>query len=80
MNARPRVVLIGAGGVSTGEADYVKSAVEAIGRLVFWRVAIKPGRPVAMGVIQARKGVWHGSAILTDAQWARMERSRRELC
>ena len=41
------------GGVSTGEADYVRDAVERIGRLVFWRVAIKPGRPVAMGVIPA---------------------------
>jgi molybdopterin molybdotransferase len=40
------------GGVSTGEADHVRSAVEKIGRLVFWRVAIKPGRPVAMGVIR----------------------------
>ena len=40
------------GGVSTGEADHVRGAVERIGRLVFWRVAIKPGRPVAMGVIR----------------------------
>jgi molybdopterin molybdotransferase len=39
------------GGVSTGEADHVRGAVEDIGRLVFWRVGIKPGRPVAMGVI-----------------------------
>jgi molybdopterin molybdotransferase len=39
------------GGVSTGEADHVRSTVEAIGRLVFWRVGIKPGRPVAMGVV-----------------------------
>jgi molybdopterin molybdotransferase len=39
------------GGVSTGEADYVKAAVESVGTLVFWRMAIKPGRPVAMGVI-----------------------------
>jgi molybdopterin molybdotransferase len=39
------------GGVSTGEADYVRDAVERVGRLVFWRLAIKPGRPVAMGVI-----------------------------
>jgi len=37
------------GRVSTGEADYVRDAVERVGRLVFWRVAIKPGRPVAMG-------------------------------
>ena len=40
------------GGVSTGEADHVRDAVESIGRLVFWRVAIKPGRPVAMGVVK----------------------------
>jgi molybdopterin molybdotransferase len=39
------------GGVSTGEADHVRDAVETIGTLVFWRIAIKPGRPVAMGVI-----------------------------
>jgi molybdopterin molybdotransferase len=39
------------GGVSTGEADYVRDAVEAAGKLVFWRVAIKPGRPVAMGLL-----------------------------
>jgi molybdopterin molybdotransferase len=39
------------GGVSTGEADHVRSTVEQIGKLVFWRVAIKPGRPVAMGVL-----------------------------
>jgi molybdopterin molybdotransferase len=40
------------GGVSTGEADHVRTALERIGSLVFWRVAIKPGRPVAMGVIR----------------------------
>jgi len=45
-------LVIASGGVSTGEADFVKAAVEAVGSLVFWRVAIKPGRPVAMGVIR----------------------------
>jgi molybdopterin molybdotransferase len=44
-------LVLTSGGVSTGEADYVRDAVEKVGRLVFWRVAIKPGRPVAMGVI-----------------------------
>ena len=44
-------LVLTSGGVSTGEADYVRSAVESIGRIVFWRGAIKPGRPVAMGVI-----------------------------
>jgi molybdopterin molybdotransferase len=46
-------LVITSGGVSTGEADHVRTAVERIGSLVFWRVAIKPGRPVAMGVIRA---------------------------
>jgi len=45
-------LVVTSGGVSTGEADHVRDAVETIGTLVFWRVAIKPGRPVAMGVIE----------------------------
>ncbi len=44
-------LVVTSGGVSTGEADHVRDAVESVGRLVFWRVAIKPGRPVAMGVL-----------------------------
>jgi molybdopterin molybdotransferase len=46
-------LVLTSGGVSTGEADYVRAAIEQIGRVVFWRLAIKPGRPVAMGVIPA---------------------------
>ena len=49
-------LIVTSGGVSTGEADYVRDAVEKIGSLVFWRVAIKPGRPVALGVIRAEDG------------------------
>lgn len=45
-------LVLTSGGVSTGEADHVRSALESIGRIVFWRLAIKPGRPVAMGVIR----------------------------
>jgi molybdopterin molybdotransferase len=48
-------LVLTSGGVSTGEADFVRSAVESIGRIVFWRLAIKPGRPVAMGVVSAAK-------------------------
>ncbi len=44
-------LVLTSGGVSTGEADHVRAAVERIGKLVFWRVGIKPGRPVSMGVI-----------------------------
>jgi molybdopterin molybdotransferase len=49
--AQAHDLVLTSGGVSSGEADHVRRAVEAIGTLVFWRVAIKPGRPVAMGVI-----------------------------
>ena len=49
--SRDHDLILTSGGVSTGEADYVRDAVEKVGKLVFWRVAIKPGRPVAMGVI-----------------------------
>ena len=45
-------LVLTSGGVSTGEADHVRAALESVGRLVFWRLAIKPGRPVAMGVIR----------------------------
>lgn len=44
-------LILTSGGVSTGEEDHVKASVESIGKLVLWRMAIKPGRPVAMGVI-----------------------------
>ena len=45
-------LIVTAGGVSVGEADYVKPAVEAEGRLLMWRIAMKPGRPLAFGSIQ----------------------------
>jgi len=48
-------LVLTSGGVSSGEEDHVRSAIERIGRIVFWRVAIKPGRPVAMGVIPGAK-------------------------
>jgi molybdopterin molybdotransferase len=46
-------LILTSGGVSTGEEDHVKAAVERAGELAFWRVAIKPGRPVAMGHVAA---------------------------
>jgi molybdopterin molybdotransferase len=44
-------LILTSGGVSTGEEDHVKAAVEDVGSLTFWRLGIKPGRPVAMGLI-----------------------------
>ena len=42
-------VVITTGGVSVGEEDHVKSAVERLGRLDMWKVAMKPGKPLAYG-------------------------------
>jgi molybdopterin molybdotransferase len=47
-------LILTSGGVSTGEEDHVKAGVESVGSLVLWRMAIKPGRPVAMGIIGGR--------------------------
>ncbi len=45
-------LIVTSGGVSVGEADFVKPAVEAEGKLLMWRIAMKPGRPLAFGSIQ----------------------------
>ncbi len=45
-------LIITSGGVSTGEEDHVRAAIEKLGRLDFWRLAIKPGRPVALGQVK----------------------------
>jgi molybdopterin molybdotransferase len=42
-------VVITSGGVSVGEADYVKAAVETLGRVEMWKVAMKPGKPIVYG-------------------------------
>ena len=44
-------LLMTSAGVSTGEQDHVRSAVEAQGRIHLWRLAIRPGRPVAFGQV-----------------------------
>lgn len=41
--------IITSGGVSVGEADYVKSTLDELGEMHFWRVAMKPGKPLAIG-------------------------------
>jgi molybdopterin molybdotransferase len=42
-------VIVTSGGVSVGDADFVKPAVEAEGELLMWKIAMKPGRPLAFG-------------------------------
>jgi len=44
-------VVITSGGVSVGEADYVKQILERLGEVLFWKIAMKPGRPLAYGRI-----------------------------
>jgi molybdopterin molybdotransferase len=51
--AQEHDLLITSGGVSVGEEDHVKAAVEALGNLHFWRLAIKPGRPIAFGQVMS---------------------------
>ena len=42
-------VVITSGGVSVGEADFVKELLTKLGEVVFWKIAMKPGRPLAYG-------------------------------
>jgi molybdopterin molybdotransferase len=42
-------VVITTGGVSVGEADFVKETLQALGAVSFWKIAMKPGRPLAFG-------------------------------
>jgi molybdopterin molybdotransferase len=44
-------VVITSGGVSVGEADFVKSILGKLGEVVFWKIAMKPGRPLAYGKV-----------------------------
>lgn len=53
--AREHDLIITSGGVSVGEEDHIKPAVEAEGRLNLWQIAVKPGKPLAFGEV-AREG------------------------
>lgn len=46
-------IIVTSGGVSVGDADFVKPAVEAEGKLLMWKIAMKPGRPLAFGRVGA---------------------------
>ncbi len=46
-------VIISSGGASVGEADFIKALLDEIGEVVFWKLAMKPGRPLAYGKIGA---------------------------
>jgi molybdopterin molybdotransferase len=44
-------LLVASGGVSVGEHDHVRAAIERLGELAFWRIAVQPGKPLAFGSI-----------------------------
>jgi molybdopterin molybdotransferase len=68
-------VIITSGGVSVGEADFVKETLEKLGSMSFWKIAMKPGRPVTFG--QVNKAVFFGlpgnpvSVMVTFFQFVR---------
>jgi len=54
--ARENDLIITSGGVSVGEEDHIKPAVEAEGRLSMWQIAVKPGKPLAFGEVRREDG------------------------
>jgi molybdopterin molybdotransferase len=61
--------IITSGGVSVGEADYTKAMMKKLGDVAFWRVAMRPGRPMAVGrILQAKSGSSPRPAGTTSSQ------------
>ncbi|MDB5766201.1 MAG: molybdopterin biosynthesis protein molybdenum incorporation step, partial [Collimonas fungivorans] len=60
--AQEHDLILTSGGVSVGEEDHVKPAVEAEGRLNMWQIAMKPGKPLAFGEVRRAAGAG-GSAF-----------------
>ncbi len=54
--ARENDLIITSGGVSVGEEDHIKPAVESEGRLNMWQIAVKPGKPLAFGEVKKEGG------------------------
>ncbi|WP_366929182.1 molybdopterin molybdotransferase MoeA [Herbaspirillum rubrisubalbicans] len=60
--AREHDLIITSGGVSVGEEDHVKPAVQAEGRIKLWQIAMKPGKPLAFGQVRRGQGVEEGGS------------------
>nr|WP_233170766.1 gephyrin-like molybdotransferase Glp [Herbaspirillum sp. ASV7] len=61
--AREHDLIITSGGVSVGEEDHVKPAVEAEGRINMWQIAMKPGKPLAFGQVRRGPDAGQGEAF-----------------
>jgi len=55
-SAQGHDLILSSGGVSVGEEDHLKPAVQAEGRLELWQIAIKPGKPLAFGAVRTSAG------------------------
>jgi len=62
--ARDNDLILTSGGVSVGEEDHIKPAVQQLGSLDLWQIAMKPGKPFAFGSIAARPS--HGNTVRAD--------------
>jgi len=63
--------IITSGGVSVGEADYTKAMMKQLGDVAFWKIAMRPGRPMAVGRISSLK-------TTDDADQAGLDRSQKK--
>ena len=62
--------IITSGGVSVGEADFVKQIMNRLGKVGFWKIAMRPGRPLAFGTIgEARFFGLPGNPVSVVATW-----------
>lgn len=66
--AQDNDLIITSGGVSVGEEDHIKPAVEAEGRLNMWQIAVKPGKPLAFGEVDRQPGA-AGAGSSKGAAW-----------
>ncbi len=63
-------VVISSGGVSVGDADYTKAVLEKLGKINFWKVAMKPGKPFAFGLLHKKtSGEGHKKNALDNKGW-----------
>ncbi|WP_409258843.1 gephyrin-like molybdotransferase Glp [Paraburkholderia bannensis] len=60
-------LILTSGGVSVGEEDHVKPAVEAEGRIDMWQIAMKPGKPLAFGAVRRPQGTTAGASASGEA-------------
>ena len=60
-------MIITSGGVSVGEADHTKAMMKKLGDVAFWRIAMRPGRPMAVGRISSVKSASSPYSVVSDS-------------